>query len=480
VSELHNRLEQLVNYSSQLIFVGSDSVANQQRNLSDFLALQHESTEVSYLTASDDQSASDYRRIICRQLGNHTVGSFVRPLNELLHDIDADKGNYLVCISQAQHMDMAFLSELWDWVATCRQHQESLHINVILFAEQAWTESAQTALPAYNSNKPVLLSTQSIDAVGFDVNALENLMAHKRAFFAPDGGESIVGKTWFIASVLGVFFFIFVALIAIQYPQYVGSFLSTGTLPEVSQNGSTDAQTQSEVVIEEASESLSSGDYESMLELVEPSITDELLVSSWESDTAQPSIEQPIIEDLPPNESVVEDGSQASTNNAIAQTEQSIQTQSADSEQAGLPDPSELDFAVEDIVSVEQLNAQLEQNISEPLNPSLFDENENARPYEFDEALILNLPETAILLQLSGMQNLSVLRTYLTDNDIEDSTWIYQTQRYGGPWYVVLLGESFSSIAESNLAAQSLSTGVQQSNPFAKTARQVQQEITQL
>lgn len=462
MSELHNRLEQLVNYSSQLIFVGSDSVANQQRNLNDFLALQHESTEVSFLTASADQSASDYRRIICRQLGNHTVGSFVRPLNELLHDLEADKGNYLVCIAQAQYLDMSFLSELWDWVATSRQQQENLHINVILFAEQAWTESAQTALPAYNANKPVLLSTQSIDAVGFDVNALENLMAYKRAFFAPSGSDSIVRKTWFIVSVLFIFFVIFVALIALQYPQHVSSFLATGKLPELNQGEPAALQAATEGVTIEAPSQVEAN-YESMLELVEPSVTDKLLVTTWERNIQlsesggqdslsdlenQQELPSPSVADAPPEESFTES-----------------------------QEPEPVDFAVEDIVSVEQLNAQLAQTMPvRPTEPNEQTDNPSIS-YNFDEALILNLPSDTFVLQLSGMQNLSVLRAYIADNNLEASTWVYQTQRYGGPWYVVLLNQSFDSIEASGLAAETLNPSVRQDNPFAKTTRQVKQEI---
>jgi hypothetical protein len=92
-----------------------------------------------------------------------------------------------------------------------------LHINVILFAEPEWTERAQSWLPTHHTNKPVLLSSQSVDAVGFDVSALENLMAQKRAFFASDSARSIVRKNWFIVAVLSIFVVIFVALISFQY-----------------------------------------------------------------------------------------------------------------------------------------------------------------------------------------------------------------------------------------------------------------------
>ena len=49
-NELHERLEYLVNYSSQLIFVSGDSIAQQQKTLEAFVFQQHDDTEIAYLT----------------------------------------------------------------------------------------------------------------------------------------------------------------------------------------------------------------------------------------------------------------------------------------------------------------------------------------------------------------------------------------------------------------------------------------------
>jgi DamX protein len=313
----------------------------------------------------------------------------------------------------------------------------------------------------------VLLSTQSIDAVGFDVNALENLMAHKRAFFAPDGRDSIVGKTWFIASVLFVFLVIFIALIALQYPQHVSSFLATGKLPERSQSESAPAQIATEATTPEIVNQ-EQANYESMLEIVEPSITDELLVSTWEQ-SVKPSApdEQESLSGFENQQELQNPESEAAEDSPTASVPET-------------PEPEPIDFAVEDIVSVEQLNAQLAQSApAQPTEQPISQSDDDSIAYDFDEAQILSLPSDTFVLQLSGMQNLSVLRAYIADNNLEASTWVYKTQRYGGPWYVVLLNQSFNSIEASGLAAETLSPSVRQDNPFAKTTRQVQQEIMQ-
>lgn len=447
MSQLHKRLEQLVHYSSQLIFVSSDSIADQQRTLSEFLSLQHDTTEVSFFSADSEQSATDYRRIICRQLANHTVGSFVRPLNELLQDLDPSKGQYLVCISHAQAIESEFLQELWDWVTLCREHQQDLHINIILFAKQAWTEQAQTWLPSNNLNKPVLLSSQSIDAVGFDVSALESLMAQKRAFFAADDNQNILRNRWFITAVMSVFLLVFAALITMQYPEQVKHVLNTGALPKQAEN----AQTTSALVLPEQFPAQAEADrqpdsaahilsYEAPLELVAQSEdTQTLFASVWPSQQNSEAAEQP------------------------------------------------KDFAVPDIVSVEQLEQQQTPSNSATsfdsaateLNIDQVTVTDISEPiqYTFDAETLMSLEQNLIVLQLSGMQNRSVLNDYLNDNNLVGLTWVYQTQRYGGEWFVVLFNQPFNSIDQAIEAVNLLPPKVQQSGPFAKQVLQVQQEI---
>lgn len=501
MSQLHERLEHLVNYSSQLIFVSSDSVAIQQRNLSEFLALQHESTEVSFFSAQENENASDYRRTICRQLADHTVGSFVRPLCELLSDLDASKGHYLVCISQAQCMDMDFLNELWEWVTSSRQHNEDLHINIILFADPKWTEEAQRWLPSHHTNKPVLLSSQSVDAVGFDVSALENLMAQKRAFFANDDARSIVRKNWFIAAVLALFVVIFVALMSFQYPTQVKAFLASGTIPNSAETADNETQNTSDdevpdnqnpavssliedkTDLEQTAALMGQNEYVTQLEVVDTKLTDDLLVSNWPSQQNESSQSEQIEDNIDAsitNESsaveVIEELDNAAQEISAAESEQSsTSTQQANGSVSDNPD-----FAVPDIVSVQQLNRQLAQQSlpnTQSSSASAPVANDEVAQYPFDEAIILDLPQTEFVLQLAGIQNASVLASYIGENALRESVWIYQTQRYGGPWFVVLLNRSFSSIEDASAAITQLPQAIQQAGPFAKRVTQVQQEI---
>ncbi len=133
-SELHERLEYLVNYSSQLIFVSGESIAQQQKTLEAFVFQQHDDTEIAYLTAQENMEPSDYRRQLCRQLLGQVVGSFVRPLNELLSDLNSHEGPILIAITQAHNLPDALLQELWDLVLQSRFAGNKQHLNVLLFA----------------------------------------------------------------------------------------------------------------------------------------------------------------------------------------------------------------------------------------------------------------------------------------------------------------------------------------------------------
>ena len=106
-------------------------------------------------------------------------------------------------------------------------------------------------------------------------------------------------------------------------------------------------------------------------------------------------------------------------------------------------------------------------------------DSEIAIDYQFDETTLLSLPSDAIVLQLSGIQNPSVLEDFLNDNSLRNSTWVYQTERYGGAWYVVLYKDSFASIESALNKLTSLPEEIRQAQPFAKSVNQIQLEIKQ-
>lgn len=524
-----------MNYSSQLIFVSGKSVADQQRTLSDFLSSQQVDTEISFFTASNTKQASDYRSKICRQLGGHQVGSFIRPLQQLLGDpqdgLSSQNGPYLVCITQADALEDSFLQELWDWVMYSQQSEQSIHLNIILFGESAWAEKAQEWLPMHNSHKPVLLSSESVNPVGFDVNALEALMADKSSWFSTSN-QPMVTNRWFIGGILSVFLLVFVSLMAWQYPSQFSSLLAgdtesaTSYKPELESSAKEQAfegKTQRQIIVDEGLNETSSTKttYQAPLEVVElesttsqsthsnkleqtNSYTDAALVTSWtKSADKATSINQDMTLKAPVLVSA------AMQSDSKSNVDETIPTSSANIalQKETLPQPKVIakdvtnnpdgDFQVPDIISVEQLDAQFtsqdetqnaytynaSSEISEDTEqPELAlaqeQQSDSGDAYQFDETTLLSLPTDAVVLQLSGIQNPEVLQNYLNDNNLKASTWVYETQRYGGPWYVVLYRQSFGSVDAALDQLSALPEYVKEARPFAKSINQIQQEIS--
>lgn len=476
MSELQERLEHLVNYSSQLIFVSGDSIAQQQRALEEFLAVQKENTEISYFTSELTMESPDFRRIICRQLLGQKVGSFVRPLKELLKDLHEQPGPFLLCIKQAQTLPNPFLQELWDWVIESKKLSPNHHVNVILFGETTWAEKAKRWLPKRNSSRPVLLSTQSVDSTKFDVNALENLMAEERPVFSLDMfrrdqfSTPIVTQKWFIVSVLVLLLSVFIGLMSWQYPDHVKSLLQTGSLPPVVDINADQLAVRNEQLEIKRKEAIAD---ETVVEETTPDNLE--LVNSWveakqTSDTKIDALKLSI-----------DEKKQAQEQDALARAKLDEPLLNSDKSDLSIEDP-EGDFAVPDILSVEQLDATLGNQL---LSPSQDEElvNEIAPEqsidplYEFDESALLALSEPAVLLQLSGIQNRSVLKEFITDNQLQDIVWVYQTTRYGGAWHVVLFKRSFDSLNAARQATELLPESVRSTEPFAKDLTQIKLEI---
>ena len=514
MSELQERLEHLINYSSQLIFVSGDSIAQQQRTLEDFLSVQKENTEISYFTSELTMESPDFRRIICRQLLGQKVGSFVRPLKELLKDLHEQPGPFLVCIKQAQTLPNPFLQELWDWVSESKKQDSNHHVNVILFGETTWAEKAKKWLPKRNSSRPVLLSSQSVDSAKFDLNALETLMADERPNFAlsflkrDEFSPPIVTQKWFIAAVLFLFLSVFVGLMSWQYPDHVKSLLQTGSLPpslelDADQLALLNEELDREVVLVERKEEKESSDLLATWDEAKQT-SNEKIESLKEVNSSNPPGAEKFNEQVDSVSSfeVVElETSSADddfTDNSLVDgaSVQETTAQEPNADESGI----EGDFAVPDIISVEQLDANLgnellpsQDNTQEddfPATASEVDDTAvtetlnsdqlaatNQTNYEFDEAVILALAEPAVVLQISGIQNQSVLNEFIEDNQLQNFVWIYQTTRYGGAWHVVLFNQRFETVAEARAAAVLLPESVQAEGPFAKDIAQVKLEI---
>ncbi|MDP5040524.1 MAG: DamX protein, partial [Paraglaciecola sp.] len=100
-SDLQDRLEYLVSYSSQLMFISSD-VAKQSNILDTFIAKSTEQIEVALIAASTTTPLAKYREKLYQQLVSQTKSTdFNRPLNQLLAELNHHDGPIIISVTKA-------------------------------------------------------------------------------------------------------------------------------------------------------------------------------------------------------------------------------------------------------------------------------------------------------------------------------------------------------------------------------------------
>ena len=515
VSELHSRLEHLVNYSSQLIFVSGDKISQQTQIIDAFLGHQSENAEVAIVAASEVTTQEQYRYQLQKQLIPHKgANDDSLPLNQLLSPLNEYDGPVLISISNAEHLPQKILQELWELVLQSRFAANKQHLNVLLFADPLWAEQAKAWLPANSANKPILLSNQSVFSSEplKQLSDLDKLIASKReAFSKRMNGRAqhyepirpVLASPRLVALLLVVFSGVFLGILGWQYPDIptnLWSKLSNKMAAINSQALSTDSTQSQDEQIEKPSAqqntselkntSISAGNStENNISLndgndQEPELTysnsSNELVTDWQSAIA--NIDKNAAEEkLAVTTQLDEQINQSSleSNGSPSNTQES----SSDDVVYGSVD----DYQVEDITSVEQLtitNQQTsaftsEQTQTLPSNERKIIEIDNTviEKYEFDETLLVTLPQGQYLIQIAGMGDIQTMREFVEDNQIRQELWIYKTQRVGSDWYVLLHNKSYPTLAAARLAIDNLSSVMLQGTPFAKTTGQVLTEL---
>ncbi len=471
-SELHERLEYLVNFSSQLIFVSGDSIAQQQRTLEAFVYQQHDDTEIAYLTADEQSDASDYRRQLCRQLLGQVVGSFVRPLNELLAELNQHEGPILITITQAQYLPDGLLQELWDLVLQSRFAGNKQHLNVLLFGETKWAEQAKEWLPAKNTDTPLLIGSQSVSSNDTE-SELDKMIAKRRAQFdahlakrAQDGAIPInnrMSSPWFWVIVSLLFVSLFFAIFSWQYGETFSTIFNpietktsdkTVSVPDSTLN-------PPPVITPESSpeNSPSSGSTDAAIEESEINDTADPLVTSWQS----------AIERLPDsaadevvslqNEEQTEPNASHGSDQINPLDEAAVQASSApETLPVELPTEPALSEAASDIES---------QSVLPEVSNSLDD----------NQWLLDNVTTGQFVIQIAGMKDRDLMTDFLNDNRLNDTVKVYKTQRYGGDWFVIVYNQTFGDINAAREAVLTLPDYPQRSQAFVKSGAAVLEEV---
>lgn len=509
-TDLHNRLDHLVTYSSQLIFVSGEGLSVESEFVERYLAQKSDVANIAYVGAANRLTQSQYRQRIVEQLVGKVRLDYSRPLTEILPRILGNEEQFiLIAVTSADNLSQPMLSELWDLVLQNRFARQRHHLNILLFGQHQWAEQAKSWLPTNHSDQPVLLSHHSLPAnqsteIARSETELEALIREKRRQFElrlqqrnkTIYREPLLSKWWAKLLITLVFILSFIGIMQWQYHDQSKALFNDvyamffGPAPQpVVLEPIDEINLQPEVAALAEQNMPESKVYDHQTNVESTGNVPELqsppqdtpLVSDW-TQAANKADEraQQIREAEPISEAVTatEDTIQplAVNDDKLISSEdlEHQDTLNEDFSDENILEPvtnghenDVVDYQVEDITRVEQIE---DPQLPDDVSPQL---------YAFDGATLLSHDPSGFYLQLSGMSSEYVLSEFLKDNKLQDKVWIYRTQRYGGNWYVVLLRQYFQTLDDARNAVSTLSRNLVAEEPFAKPATQVIQEIKQ-
>ncbi len=442
ISQLHERLDHLVHYSSQLIFVSGKTIGEQQRHLERFLSQQTEDTEIAYLQINPALHTREIRQEIAMQLRITVEGSYDQPLNELLHRLNDYDGPVLICITQAHLLSQGMLNELWDLVLQSRFANNKQHLNVILFAEPQWAYQAQQALPARHSDQPLLFATESLPA-----NAIDDYDAgmdnHNTGLWWQGASlhwlqQSVqrhrTSLLWTLALMLCTL--IMAGTMHTLYPRLLDNWLT----PKV--NIAVPASLQRPAPLLSAQT--------------------QAFGQSWQELTTVPKAK--------PKRAVL-------IHYAPLLPETRSQTRTKITPK--IVPASEVQIATQ-AITPPTINEKLPaaKSDQELINTSTPTATHNANDIGLaDRPTLLGLDDASWLLQLVGMADKQALEQYLIRHDLQKQAWVYRTYKFNSQWYVVVLNIEFTTRQDALSNVNSLPPEIIAANPFAKSVAVIKREI---
>jgi DamX protein len=485
-SELNNRLDYLISYSSQLVFVCSDKIQQQSQVVESYLAHQNEQADLALLTANELTPLVIYREKLFRQLISQSqAADFNRPLNQLLAPLNEHNGPILISVFLAEKLPNKLVKELWDLVLQSRFASNKQHLNVLLMGLSDWAESAKSGLGAKSKGQPIVLNSQTdiqtdiLPEETHEFSDLEAFIQDKRKKFAqriedrhyqPYESQPIY-KKWWVAILFGLIFLaLFSGILGWQYPQKVKAALSYINTQILTQEQTVEPSEAIELEVT-ASANTAQAAPQAVAEIVpvenKPSltktVTKDLLVTDW--NTASAKLEKQS------NKVLLQ-----TTSNDEKVDSQTIQ--SSEPEQAVLDKEVKAqtgrvnDYQVEDIVKFEPLSSQ---------KGLVLGKVETVKTDDFivpEPDLLLAFPDKHFVIQIAAMANISILQDYIKDERLGKQLWLFKTQRYGGDWYVLLKNQHFPTIEAARAEIINLADAMLRNTPFVKSMGQVKQEIS--
>ena len=503
IAQIHDRLEDLVTNSAQLIFVGSDTLAQQQQNLENFLTQQDENVEIAFVQVGIDDTSDSLRGSICTQLMHVNSSGFQRPLNELLHELNHIPDPVLICLTHAQNLSESMLSELWNLVLQSRFGANQLHLNIILFGDTQWSQAAQLALAHQQAEPPIILTNDAF-TYEYQGSELDQMIAQKREAFAqriahrntplvdtPLKPHFIHSKI-FLGSMVSLLFVLAVMLVALQYPQGKTFFASLLSTPSIDLNETSGDLNNSALGNKPSPLLFTDSDYtiqtvalaknmpNTAPQIIQPveaannTTTVELPYMTWQEALAYSRTKKVEPEEVK-STFVLQLAKTPKINDPVPNNNVQIEKASRSAQLAG-----NLNSTKEQDNSNYSGSTDISQGISKQQSLAANKPTPSTINSDNIESFLANVPSTYFVVQLSGMSSPTVAQEFINTFGLENQAWYYTTQRFGGNWSVVLLNNHFSTRQDALLRINSLSPEIKAMSPFVKSAQAAIVEINRV
>ena len=509
-SELHKRLNHLIQYSSGLIFVKSEPEFSVSSCVDALLSEQNENDEVAVLTAKPSMMLDDFRQQLTQQLSSKLTpksGNF--PLAKLLAPSVSQHGAnqpqaLLICISKGEHLSTSMLDDLQQLILALHEGSER-QVNVLVFAQSQWINQTYQALRSDSNNNVIVVDSGATVEPTTNVSGseLEQLIANKRQAFAqrieqrnqvtPAESPSVMKRPWFFPIIGLLFLSLFAGILLSQYPELLSSSTDSDntTVKNTSKTAINDADDSvspntsenDEIQILATSTEEPNGETSSLNGLPQnANATDNVLLGEKSPLTKEQIDSSSIAEkvDQKPQDAIQSQGDalvttwqHESKRIDAAKQQPSPQIKAGDTAQTHVaPANSNVQIGVVQkpvAADITSSNEEPATKLTKPLNSDT--------AYPFDEATILALPNEGYVLQIIGFSVRDAIQKYIQNNNIQQHVWVYQTQRYNKDWYVLLYNKHYSSLPAALRAVTLLPKGMREATPFPKALQKVHQEI---
>ncbi|XOV79690.1 MAG: SPOR domain-containing protein [Aestuariibacter sp.] len=406
--DISQRLEYLVAHSSQMVFVTGEDMAIQKGFVEAFLGQQSQHANVAFLAAKKGKKKDYYRQQLAEQLYLESFNQRQTLVQSFASRNDKDTP-VLIAVTNAEYMAKDMLRELWDLVLQNRFARTDEQVNILVFGEQKWAEEVKAWLPTNNNDKPVLLTTQTLEyEEEHEIEGdLDEMINNRRKLFQERmkarsltfEGHTPVLKAWWFRLVTACFFVVsFSAILIWQY------FDVTSTAAREFANFLFQSEI-TETVNQEGSEATSANQVEFTEESQSSNANERIPVEQHSAKNNRPRISAAIKTEMPTSQNLANDNARASDSFAAALSsldgprppvsEQQAQQNDIVTRSRPSPDQAKQEFVAD--ISTEQLKAlraRTEQQV-----PQSEDDLTLATPQESFQELSQSLLQEASAMQ---------------------------------------------------------------------------------